>query len=78
MSEGIKLELLKKSNWLREAGYTPEQEAKIYEKQLQDLYDNPRWYLDNFSFLPEYRVSWVNYKRTKATVLLSVPKYKAL
>lgn len=44
-------------NW----GMTIEEEAEMYEEQLQDIIDNPGWYLDNFEGLREYRVSWKNY-----------------
>jgi hypothetical protein len=49
------------NNWLKEQGYTVEEEAKLYDDQLQDILDNTRWYLDNLEFMRQYRVSWGNY-----------------
>jgi hypothetical protein len=64
---GIKVRLLDNRNWLCEAGYDVEQEARIYEELLKDVYNNPRWYLDSLEYMPEFRVSWVDYKKQKTT-----------
>ena len=37
------------------------EQAALYDKQLQDCYDNPREYLDSSNYWREYRVSWKNY-----------------
>jgi len=63
---GIKIRLAKNSNHLRDAEYTPEEEVIIYKVVLEDVYNNPRWYLDNLSFLPEFRLSWGNYRNNRA------------
>jgi hypothetical protein len=31
--------------------YSLNDEEKIYDLILQDVYDNPRWYLDNFYYI---------------------------
>lgn len=43
--------------------YSLEEQAGIYEQTLKDVFDNPRWYLDNLSFLASYRVSWKDYRK---------------
>ena len=50
------------NNWLKNQGYSREEEGKIYDDNLQDVIDNPRWYLDNLEFLVAYRVRWATYK----------------
>jgi len=64
----IQLKLRRTCNWLCENGYTKKQEQEIYVKQLQDVYDNPRWYLDNLNYLVEYRVSWKCYSSKTPTL----------
>jgi len=59
----IRLQIIPTNNWLRDNGYTPEEEIYIYSKQLEDIYDNPRWYLDNLDYLREYRTYFINYNR---------------
>ena len=54
------------NNWLRNNGYDVFKEIEIYSRSLQDVYDNPRWYLDNLHTLSEYRVSWGNYEPAEA------------
>ena len=58
----IKVKLMKNNNWLETAGYSLQDEERIYNEQLSDIYNNARWYLDNLDSLHEYRVSWQNYK----------------
>jgi len=60
---GIELELSSVSSWLIDAGYSIEDEARIYELILDDLGENPRWYLDNLEYLAEIRLRWVDYTR---------------
>lgn len=68
----IKVKLHKKNNWLEASGYSLSEEAKIYEAQLEDIMKHTRWYLDHAEFLPQYKVSWVNYSKVKATVPFSL------
>ena len=56
---------MKNTTWLSEQGYTKEEEADIYDRQLDDIMANPRWYLDNLEKLNEYKVSWNCYKKMK-------------
>lgn len=58
----IKLSLVKGKSLLKAAGYTVQEEEMIYSATLQDVIDNPRWYLDNLEYLSEYRVLWKDYK----------------
>lgn len=46
---------------LYQQGIAIEEQADLYETQLIDLYENPRWYLDNFTFLKQYKVSFKCY-----------------
>ena len=59
---------LSRSNHLSDNGYSMEEQEKIYDDQLVDLYLHARWYLDNLDFLPTYRVSWHNYRTKSAPV----------
>lgn len=63
------------SNRLEVIGISTEDQAFIYERQLEDLYNRPRFYLDNFEYWTEYRVSWIDYKQTKITPIYK-KKYK--
>jgi hypothetical protein len=56
------------SNRLEVIGLTIDEQAFIYDNQLEDCYNNPRFYLDNFEYWTEYRVSWIDYKHTKITL----------
>lgn len=73
----IKVRVHEKNNWLKDAGYTQEEEASIYDAQLQDVLDNPRWYLDNCETVMSYRVSWINYSRDKITLPLKLLRFRA-
>jgi hypothetical protein len=66
---GVKIRLFPSNNHLCDNGYTKEEESEIYDALLQDVIDNPRWYLDNLHSLRTFRVSWMNYgeKRRKIT-----------
>lgn len=57
----IKVKLMKSSSLLKEAGYTLHDEVDIYNRQLDDILENTRWYLDNAYKLPEYQLRYVNY-----------------
>ena len=65
---GIKLNFLKGSCWLYLSGYTIKDEEQIYNDLLEDIYTNPRWYLDNLDYLAEFRLRWGNY-RSKSALL---------
>lgn len=45
-----------------------DEEGEIYDLVLQDLYENPRWYLDNFEDLRTFRVSWYSYEKMSSKV----------
>lgn len=64
----IKVKTHKNNNWLKDAGYSLAEEQELYDKQLQDIMDNTRWYLDNFEYLPTYRLSWVIYTKERCSV----------
>lgn len=64
---GVLIKFNSDNSRLGSHGYTIEDEAKIYEDCLQDVYDNPGWYLERLEFLREFRVSWVDYKTQKIT-----------
>ena len=61
----MKIALLPNNNWLKENDYTLEEERTIYKECLQDIYDNPRWYLDNLNYTVEYRCRFINYSAKK-------------
>lgn len=63
----IKIILHDKNHWLEASGYSLQDEARIYDENLQDILDNTRWYLENFEKLKTYRVRWSNYRLKGAT-----------
>lgn len=58
----IKIALLPNNRSLKQNNYSMEDEEEIYDNVLQDIYDNPRWYLDNVDYLSVFYVSWKNYR----------------
>lgn len=64
---GIQIQFTNGSSLLNKNGYTLKEEADIYDFQIKDLLENTRWYLDNFEYMREFRVSWIDYKTQKAT-----------
>ena len=64
------------NSWLSEAGYTKEQERELFDKQLDDVIDNTRWYLDNLDYMVEYKVYWTCYTRRskKGQNFITFPK----
>lgn len=64
----MKLNLFPQNNHLRENGFTMAEEESLYERQLRELLENPRWYLDNLDNMREYRLSWVDYRHTKVSI----------
>ncbi len=58
----MEIPLRQGNNWLKQNGYTLEEEELIYDLTLEDVFDNPGWYLDHLDFLSEYRVCWKDYR----------------
>ncbi len=56
----------KNNTWLKSQDYTLKEEGNIYDEQLDDLYTNPRWYLNNLDYLDEYKVRWKCYTHKPA------------
>lgn len=61
------------NSWLTENGYSKKQQEKIYDKQLQDILENTRDYLDNLQYLREYKVYWGTYSK-RATMTATMPR----
>jgi hypothetical protein len=61
----MKVKFYGKSSWLKDAGYTLEEEETLYNEQLKDILRNTRWYLDNLDSLHPYKVSWHAYTSRK-------------
>ena len=68
MRINIKANTHKLNNRLEDCGYTLEEEAELYERQLQDIQDHPGEYLDNLDYLKTYRVRWKNYGYNTPTI----------
>ncbi len=64
----LELRFYTNTNHLKKNGYSFEEEVTIYKEQLLDVWENPRWYLDNLDFLCEYRVRWKNYRSKRPTM----------
>jgi hypothetical protein len=61
---GIKVNLYKgDSNIL---SYSIEEQAALYDSILADIYLDPRWYLDNLDYLPQFKVVWHDYRCKQA------------
>ncbi len=67
LCNGLELEFRGNSSWLTDADYSIEEQEEIYDMCLQDVIDNPRWYLDQLDYLAEFKVNWVNYTKQNAT-----------
>lgn len=52
---------------LSKSGYSIQEQAQIYDELLEDVIQNTRWYLDNYEYMREFRVSWISYKTQKIT-----------
>lgn len=68
---------------INERGYIEipkEEEEEAFNSCLQDVIDNPRYYLDNLDRIKEFKVSWLNYaskeacKRVGRTFAYCAPK----
>ena len=64
---GVRVYFRGKSRWLKDLGYTIQDEADLYDQCLQDIFNNTRFYLDNFHLMQEFKVSWTDYKSSKIT-----------
>lgn len=58
----FKVALLPHNNRLEANEYTKSEEKEIFASCLEDVYTNPRWYLDNLDYLHEFRCSFTYYK----------------
>lgn len=58
----IQIQISKINSKLKSNDFTLTQEVELYDRQLQDVFDNPRQYLDNLNFLTEYKVRWKDYR----------------
>jgi hypothetical protein len=64
----------------RKIQLTEEEESVAYDQCLQEVIDNPRYYLDNLEHIKEFQVSWLNYrsrescKKRGANYAVSYPK----
>jgi hypothetical protein len=74
----MRIKLFPQNNRLSDNGYSREEEGELYLRQLQDVIDNPRWYLDNLHKMQEYRLSWVDYKKMDHSLPLEYVKEKNL
>ena len=75
----MKIALMKNNRSLTHNGYSQEEQGEIYDLLLQDLYDNPRWYLDNLQYLSVFYVNWKNYRyNTPVLPLKYVKKHNSL
>jgi hypothetical protein len=64
----IKLILHPRNNWLSASDYSLQEQADIYDRQLADVLENTRWYLDNLEKLVTYRVTWHAYNERDITL----------
>ena len=47
---------------------TEQDEERLYDEQLEDLFLNAREYLDQLDYMISYRVSWKDYRERSATL----------
>ena len=64
----ISVKFVGRSQHLSDAGYSIEEQEELYDDTLKDVYNNPRWYLDNLDNLSSYKVAWKDYKSKTCTV----------
>jgi hypothetical protein len=57
----MKIALLPNNNRLEANGYSKKEEQEIYSECLEDVYNNPQWYLDNLDNMKEFRCSFIHY-----------------
>ena len=53
---------------LKDAGYSMEEESKLYDEQLEDIRQNTRRYLDGLTFMATYKLRWKDYRSTSPTI----------
>lgn len=70
--------LRNRNNWLSKAGYTLEDEIEIYDENLNEVYLNIQWILENLENLNEYRVRWKDYRYKTPTIPYKYVKPKGL
>jgi hypothetical protein len=61
------------NSWLSDNGYTKKEQELIYDRQLKDIIENTREYLDNLKYLREYKVYWGTYSK-RATMTATMPR----
>lgn len=59
----MKIKFSGRSQQLKD-NYTFDEEKQLYEDSLREVYENPRWFLDNLDKLSSFRVSWKDYRYT--------------
>jgi hypothetical protein len=64
----MQLHLMKTRTNLSDNGYTLEDQEEIYNTLLEEVYANPRKYLDNLESFTTFRVSWGNYHGNPITL----------
>lgn len=77
---GIHVDFKTGSSMLKANGFTVEEEAQLYDDLLQDVIENPRWYLNQLDYMREFRVSWTDYRTqnvTKPYRFLQNPKLRS-
>jgi len=70
----MKIYILPNRSNLKDNGYTQKEEGAIYDEQLEELFNNPRWYLDNLESMREYCVSWKDFNSKTPTIPLKFVK----
>ena len=60
--------LIPNNNWLKESGYSKQEEIETYNDQIQEVIDDPGWYLQNLDYMTEYRLSWGTYTTKRITI----------
>jgi hypothetical protein len=63
----IKTDMPHRNSWLSDSGYSEEEQIALFNKNIQDILDNTRWYLDNLEHLRDYKVFWQCYSRKGIT-----------
>ena len=69
MTELTQKRICKTNNWLDKNGFTIDEEEKFYKEQLEAVFFDPRFFLDNLETFQEYRVSWGSYTKKSITPL---------
>ena len=64
----MKIALLPNNGNLQQNGYSLEEQAEVYDYQLEEILLRTRWYLDNLEIMRPYRVQWNDYRTKTATL----------